>query len=101
MRRGLADAGQEGYIVQFAHDAFEAHPVGSVAAGEVDDREAATRLGAFRDERVVERQALEGAIIPRQRQSDDGAAAGEGEAARVARTEGDGHKAARRRVDPA
>ena len=54
-----------------------------------------------RRERLVERQAGEGAVLARQRQADDGMIAGEGEAPGIAGAKGDRLEAARRRIDMA
>ena len=68
-------------------------------AGEVDDGEAAARLGVARGQAVIEREAGEGPVLARQRQADDRMAAGEGEAARIAGAESDRLEPPRRRID--
>ena len=70
-----------------------------IAAGEIDDGEAAARRCVARGERGVQRQAAERPVLPGQAEADDGMAAGEGEAPRIARAEGDRLEPARRLID--
>ena len=82
-RGWIAHPGKRCHIEQLAHHALDAQPLDRVAAPGVDDQQPAARLGAARGKRTVERQALEGAVLARERQPDDGIGADEGEPARI------------------
>jgi hypothetical protein len=80
---GLRIPGSGCHIEQLAHHALDAQPLDRVAAPGVDNQQPAARLGAARGKRTVERQALEGAVLARERQPDDGIGADEGEPGRI------------------
>src|SRR5262245_19023364 len=81
--RRIANAVQDRDIEKLADDAFDAHPLHRVAAPGIDHHQPAARLGAARAQRLVERQALEGAVLARLRDADDGMGAYESEASRI------------------
>ena len=82
-RGWIAHPGKRCHIEQLAHHALDAQPLDRVAAPGVDDQQPAARLGAARGERRIELQPLEGAVLARERQPDDGIGADEGEPARI------------------
>lgn len=87
-------------IVQLDHVALELEPVNDVATLQVDDHDAAARLGIAAGEILVERQALE-ALIARFGEPNDGKMANEREAAQVTRAEGQRLEATLSEIDGA
>ena len=76
---GPDDAGQHRDVVELLDHALDDQPVLDVAGREVDHREVAERPDALALQPLVERQALEGAVLARARDADDRVVADEGQ----------------------
>ena len=76
----------------------QAQPGGCGAGGKINGNEARARLRPLVRQALVERQALEGLVVARLGEADDGMAADEGEAARIAGAERHRLEASRRRI---
>ena len=94
-------AGQGGDVVELLDHALDHQPVLDVAGGEVDHREVAERADALAREALVEREAVEGAVLARAGDADDRVVADEGDAAGEALQEADRLEAAGGEIDVA
>ena len=86
-RHRPAHARQHGDVVQLLDHALDPQPMHGVAGAQVDDHQAAARLGIAPHQLLVQRQPGEGAVLARLGQPDHSEAPVEGEAPAVTRTE--------------
>ena len=98
---GRPHARQDRDVVEFLDRVLEAQPFDDVAGVDVDDQQAAACDSVLFGQALVERQPGKGLAVARPRQADDGVAADEGEAPRIAGTKADRRKRAVGRIDGA
>ena len=80
-RIGRITPGSSDDVVELLDHALDHQPVLDVAGGEVDHGEVAERADALARQPLVEREAVEGAVLARAGDADDRVVAEEGEAA--------------------
>ncbi len=95
----MADAGENGDVVELRHDPFETDRVHDGAGGQADEVYPSARVHLALFQRIIERQTAEGLVIARQRHAHHCDIAHEGKPAKVARAKGNRHKGASRKVD--